>query len=302
MVQIFMVTLKQNLYAYDIVNAPQTAELVRDIEIEIADSEGTFSLTKNKTENQFEYELTINGGQRLKISDDWIEQDKLIEDVLLSINLLMTYVILTKTKRKKYKLAIDPETQRLLITEPLLQINSTNLSTRMPTKFAFSVHLPVAFDAELVKEVIYEANITKMLEYTRRMNVNTLSYPLKVKEANLKSALLGYKDAINGESPLDRFKSLYCSMELSANYDGSEDKGENLDDKMFTLSGADKAPNMKKEWFAEWRKLYNALKHGARDESETRSITTGISNLYKHLIVMRQVATNMIIKRAGELD
>ena len=278
-----MATKEYSSFAYDIVNESKSSDLIDDIEIKVVDS-SNINFSKEREGNQIKYKLLIPEQIVAGLED---------EEILLSINLLMSYAVLTCSERPKEDIEKDPVTGMPSYKVKLLALAPIQLTDNLQS-FSWLVVYPSILYGR-IKEQIYEKALLNMLADIKTLNINSQSYSNDEKLVNIKNSLLSYKGAMNSTDAQDRFKQLFNFLELALKYDGSDERGEKFDKEVSNISG------INTEQIKTWRIFYNKLKHGAQNVEEVNLIAKGVSNFYKDLPFLRHTANLVIHKRMKEL-
>ena len=278
-----MATKEYSSFAYDIVNESKSSDLIDDIEIKVVDS-SNINFSKEREGNQIKYKLLIPEQIVAGLED---------EEILLSINLLMSYAVLTCSERPKEDIEKDPVTGMPSYKVKLLALAPIQLTDNLQS-FSWLVIYPSILYGR-IKEQIYEKALLNMLADIKTLNINSQSYSNDEKLVNIKNSLLSYKGAMNSTEAQDRFKQLFNSLELALKYDGSDERGEKFDKEVSNIS------RINTEQIKTWRRFYNKLKHGAQNAEDVNLIAKGVSNFYKDLPFLRHTANVVIHKRMREL-
>ncbi len=278
-----MATKEYSSFAYDIVNESKSSDLIDDIEIKVVDS-SNINFSKEREGNQIKYKLLIPEQIVAGLED---------EEILLSINLLMSYAVLTCSERPKEDIEKDTVTGMPSYKVKLLASTPIQLTDNLQS-FSWLVIYPSILYGR-IKEQIYEKALLNMLADIKTLNINSQSYSNDEKLVNIKNSLLSYKGAMNSTEAQDRFKQLFNSLELALKYDGSDERGEKFDKEVSNISG------INTEQIKTWRRFYNKLKHGAQNAEDVNLIAKGVSNFYKDLPFLRHTANVVIHKRMREL-
>lgn len=286
--------LSFSVFAYDIVNEPSSAELAEDITINLQNNQGIITLTKVQDDNQIVYNVELHESS-IKIPESDLDKKGLIDNVILALNLLMIYGVLDSDKRPKAKLNRNEEGLPM-VTIKLGEIRDVTLTDK-PQPFSFSMPYP-PFLYGRIEELIDGQGFLNLLNDENKLDLNSVSYKPDGRSTNLKNSLRSYRSAMKEQGAVDRFKFLFNSLELLLNSDGGWARGDDFDEKVTSESGLDKSELADpKETVATWRVFYNKLKHGTRDEEEVKIITSGMSELYKTLPLLRQVVVRIMDKR-----
>lgn len=278
-----MATKEYSSFAYDIVNESKSSDLIDDIEIKVVDS-SNINFSKEREGNQIKYKLLIPEQIVAGLED---------EEILLSINLLMSYAVLTCSERPKEDIEKDTVTGMPSYKVKLLASTPIQLTDNLQS-FSWLVIYPSILYGR-IKEQIYEKALLNMLADIKTLNINSQSYSNDEKLVNIKNSLLSYKGAMNSTEAQDRFKQLFNSLELALKYDGSDERGEKFDKEVSNIS------RINTEQIKTWRRFYNKLKHGAQNAEDVNLIAKGVSNFYKDLPFLRHTANVVIHKRMREL-
>ena len=278
-----MANKEYSSFVYDIVNESKSSDLIEDIEIKVVDS-FNIHFSKEREGNQIKYKLLIPEQIVAGLED---------EEILLSINLLMSYAVLTCSERPKEDIEKDPVTGMPSYKVKLLALAPIQLTDNLQS-FSWLVVYPSILYGR-IKEQIYEKALLNMLADIKTLNINSQSYSNDEKLVNIKNSLLSYKGAMNSTDAQDRFKQLFNFLELALKYDGSDERGEKFDKEVSNISG------INTEQIKTWRIFYNKLKHGAQNVEEVNLIAKGVSNFYKDLPFLRHTANLVIHKRMKEL-
>lgn len=278
-----MTNKEYSAFVYDIVNEPESADLIEDIQLELIEASNAI-FTKEKAGKQIKYKLSIPEENVTELTN---------EEVLLSLNLLMDYAVLTYSERQKYDLKRDPKTGMPIYTVKLVSTGPVKLSDTLQS-MEWLVTYPSILDGS-IQEKINERALSNMLADIKSMNVSSQSYSNDERLVNLKNSLLSYKGSMESTGTHDRFKQLFNALELALKYDGSDEKGEQFDKEISGISGIDK------EQIELWRKLYNKLKHGTQGTDDVIFVAKGVSNFYKDLPFLRHTTNVVIQKRMRQI-
>ena len=286
--------LSFSVFAYDIVNEPDSAEFAGDITLNLQNNQSIITLTKAHDDNQIIYNVELHEDS-IRIPESDVDKKGLIDNVVLALNLLMIYAVLDSDRRPKAKLKRN-EDGLPVVTVKLGELRDIRLTDK-PQPFSFSVYYSPLFYGE-IGELIDGQSFLNLLNDENRLDLNSVSYRPDGRSTNLKNSLRSYRSAMKEQSAVDRFKFLFNSLELLLNSDGDWTTGNGFDEMVVSESGLDKSglPNPK-ETVAAWRVFYNKLKHGTRDEEEVKVITNGMSELYRTLPLLRQVVIRIMDRR-----
>jgi len=142
-----------------------------------------------------------------------------------------------------------------------------------------------------MKENIDE--IATIATFRKIQNLKRFNYSSTtgITTVNLAKAMKEFEDAMNERDILSIFKHLYNTIELAANYDGSNDKDHSLDLKIANLTGESMVDVEK------WRKWYNRTKHVDATSAEVASLLQSIGDLPLENTNVRRCANATILAR-----
>ena len=94
-----------------------------------------------------------------------------------------------------------------------------------------------------------------------------------------------------------KFKHLFDSLEIIANYNGSIGTRETFDSNLSYII------NVKAVKISNWRELYNRLKHAARNQEDIHKIATFATDLSREyeLLMIREKCAALIKQRINEV-
>lgn len=132
------------------------------------------------------------------------------------------------------------------------------------------------------------------LKLIQSTDIHMLAFSDDLKKTNIKLALIEFETAMSSFMSYIRFKHLFDSLEILANYDAT--KKDNFDTYLSQQTGIDSTK------IASWRELYNRLKHAARTVQDIHTMVTFATNLSRNeeLLGIRQTASALVEKRIKE--
>ena len=272
-------TLEQTIFLHDILNEPgrigTTANIIisnhRNLKLEPLESDygQAFKLTAD-TEINNEDRATVN---------------LYVDDLLLAINLNLKRGILSR---------IAIPWQNNSATYPILRTGTISLNDRVR---GFTTNIPYPFMApEPFEDTITETNIMESLRLIQSTNAHMLAFDEDIKKTNIKLALLEYETAMSSFMSYIRFKHLFDTLEIIANFDGVRREGTSFDSYLSELT------NINFNKISNWRVLYNRLKHAAETIEDIHNIATLATDLSREreLLLIREKSSELMQKRIRE--
>ena len=144
---------------------------------------------------------------------------------------------------------------------------------------------------------INETELVASLNLVQNTNVHMLAFDVAIKKTNIKLALIEFETAMASFMSYIRFKHLFDSLEITANYDGVRREGQAFDSYLSQLISVDVTK------ISNWRELYNRLKHAAENIDDIHNIATFATDLSREheLLTIREKCAELIKRRTNEV-
>ncbi|MEM0202142.1 MAG: hypothetical protein QXR73_03105 [Candidatus Micrarchaeaceae archaeon] len=207
------------------------------------------------------------------------------DDLLLALNLNLKRGILSR---------IAIPWQNNSGTYGILRTGTITLNERVQS---YNTTIPYPFmEPEPYVDTISEASIMDSLMLIQNTNAHMLAFDEDIKKTNIKLALLEFETAMSSFMSYIRFKHLFDSLEIIANYNGVRREGKCFDVHLSQLIAIDPTK------IYNWRVLYNRLKHAAGSVEDVNRIATFATDLARggELLVIREKAASLIQRRIAE--
>ena len=216
-------------------------------------------------------------------SQDRAQVNTYVDDLLLAVNLNLKRGIL---------LRIAIPWQNNSGSYGISRTGSLSIDERKKSYTSNIPYPPMA--PEPYEENINEDKIMYTLKLIQSTDIHMLEFSDDLRKTNIKLALIEFETAMSSFMYYTRFKHLFDSLEILANYDVT--KKDNFD---IYLSQQTRIDSTK---IANWRKLYNRLKHAAETVEDIHTMVTFATNLSRNeeLLEIRQAASALVEERIKE--
>ncbi len=271
--------LEQTVFLHDILNEP--GRIGTTATITIANNN---SLNLEPLQSEYGQAFKLKAEVIIDLQDT-AATNIYTDDLLLALNLNLKRGILSR---------IAIPWQNNSGTYGIFRTGTITLNERVR---GYTTTIPYPFmEPEPYADTISESSVMDSLTLIQNTNAHMLAFDEDIKKTNVKLALLEFETAMSSFMSYIRFKHLFDSLEIIANYDGVRREGQGFDSHLSQLIAIDSAK------IGNWRELYNRLKHAAESVEDVHSIATFATDLARHgeLLVIREKAASLIQSRIAE--
>ena len=281
-------------YAHLPVNPPSPQLVGFDIDLNLTNTTNVFQMQKVKSGAMTEYNVRVVDPRRIGVeSDDQTALARACQNFALGANLTLTNSALSIIRFESNK----PE----VITVPSeIRVEEANGSSRVFVNASVGIRTEVTLVLGQ-KEDLDERKTVEVIQKVNRINRFSLPSATDSAGATLINALHEFEAAMSSLDRLLMFKHLYNSLELTANADGRDRGGSDLDARILSVIQACGAPSLilsrvDAAGIANWKGLYNRTKHIARDEADVRTFVSGMESLPIYIELMRPCCARTLVQ------
>lgn len=272
--------LEQTVFLHDILNEPGRIGTTADISIT---NSSNLSLEVLQLEYGQAFKLKVNVNID---TQDTAATNIYTDDLLLALNLNLKRGILSR---------IAIPWQNNSGTYGIIRTGTITPNERVQS---YTTTNPYPFmEPAPYSDAISETKIMDSLRLIQNTNAHMLAFDADIKKTNIKLALLEFETAMASFMSYIRFKHLFDSLEIIANYDGVRREGLSFDSYLDHLIGISSTK------ISNWRELYNRLKHAAETPDDIHNIATFATDLARggELLIIREKSANLIQNRIKEV-
>lgn len=282
--------LIRTVHCHDITHPP-TEHRGNDINLILTGSDSTVQLNRvlqSQQEKSFvtQYSMVISDPQSVGFtSDDRNTVDREFRNLLLAFNLLLCRVCILAKDTSFSHLVIEPDI-------PESQSHVRKVGNRFEVHLSDTVVVTDNHFAEIgFEEKVDDKDVVNMFNKLQRFKRFELNPNSARQDINLGLSLSDYEEAMSTFETLYKFKHLFNSLEHSTDIDGKKLEGPDFDRFYNSLS---LTPNTN---VTDWRKLYNRIKHSARNSNDIKNYFNGIQNLREYIMGLRKSCRDLLLLR-----
>lgn len=275
--------INKKIYAHEIINPP-TETRSCDIKLEFNTPKRLLRLVKGRLSNSTEYLLKVEKSLELGFTSS--EQSVFIaefQNLILALNMNLRRVCVTREDISfpKGEINIKPPEPRVTTEK---SGNRTDVKIEETIVLRDEVHISIGLSEKIsCPEIIH---IFQKLQSLPRFDKNK-TRPLKL--SNFIKALKEYEESMSAMSRPLKFKHLFNGLEIVANMDGIDRKGDGFDQQVAQLSG------VKKTDVLGWREFYNRTKHADRHRADVHMYAEGMKGIgSKYIMPIRSCCKGIL--------
>lgn len=282
-------TVKRLIFAHDFLNPP-SEDRSCDVNILLINSSGAISLDKEAAGMQTRYALTVSNPSSIRLSSsDQTAVERIIKELILSFNLCLSRTCLSTLEGDlpSADVHVQPAETKVIVEQTPVGKNINIVET---ISFRDTVHITIG-----TKEELDEKEALAVLERSLHVNRFELQRTSPIELINLAKALNEYETAMSSFDRLRIFKSLFNSLELSVNWNGTNYTSQDFDNLVASLS------NVQSHEVRDWRSFYNRTKHVDRTPADASEFVHGMEKLRSLFPSIREATTRLLVDRLGRI-